>query len=344
MSKISDIKIALDKVGLWGMLKRIWKEIGDDDLFTRASALAYSWLFALFPFLLFLLSMIPFLPETWKQSAKHETAVFLYNNLPMEAANPIWENLWPRIDRLLQTPIKGLIGIGIILTLWGASGGINATMAALDRCYDVQKSRPIYKQRPLALGLTVCVALLVILVLVLIPIGTLVTAWVTAKGDFVIAKLGIDGKTGVMMLVLWQITRYFLALLLLFAILSILYHFGPNIRRRFRFITPGAIFCVLGWLGLGYVFNLYVTKLGGSGSYTETYGSVAGVAILLLIFYLDALILLIGAEINAEIDAVVHGASIGLIEAGQAVDRAPDPTDPIQRTDDQSTPRASGVS
>jgi len=327
MPSMTDTFTAIRKMGPLSFVKRVWQEVNDDDLFTRASALAYAWLFAIFPFVLFLLSMIPLMPDGMKTKVKHQTAVLIYNGLEKSAADAIWENVWPRIDKLLLTPVKSLIGIGVILTLWGASGGINATMAALDRCYDVQKSRPIYKQRPLAIGLTVCVATMAVGVMILMPLGSLLTSLATRYSDRLIAWMGIKLSTGFVLLLVWDVARQLLALLLMFAVLAILYHFGPNLRRRFRFFTPGAVFSVVMWISLGYAFNYYVANFG---KYSETYGSVAGVAILLLIFYLDALILLIGAEINAEIDAAVHGASLGRIESGDAIDQAPDSEDAPQ--------------
>ena len=92
------------------------------------------------------------------------------------------------------------------------------------------------------------------------------------------------------------------ALLLMFAVLAMVYHFGPSFKQRFVPITPGALFCVAVWLLLGWLFKLYLVEFGGAQNYRSTYGAVAGAAILLLFFYIDALVLLIGAEINSEID------------------------------------------
>jgi membrane protein len=104
-------------------------------------------------------------------------------------------------------------------------------------------------------------------------------------------------------LVLWQVTRYGLALLLLLAIVAVIYHFGPNIRQRWRFVTPGSVFTVGVWLLLGVAFRIYVDHFG---RYGEMYGAVGGVIVLLFFFYLDALVLLVGAEINSEIDSIAR--------------------------------------
>src|SRR3954453_15585780 len=177
MARLRDIPPVLRKVGIFRFFKNVWFQIGEDQVFTWASALAYSWLFAIFPFLLFLLTLVPYLPEAWKSDTKHWIAVAVYS-LPKEAADTMWENLWPHIDRFLQAKASSVSIISVLLTLWGASGGVATTMAALDKCYEVEKSRPFYKQRLLmAPAVTFIEVSLILAVMVLIPIGTLLTRW-----------------------------------------------------------------------------------------------------------------------------------------------------------------------
>ena len=108
-----------------------------------------------------------------------------------------------------------------------------------------------------------------------------------------------------------NILRYTVALALLFCITGVIYYIGPNLKHKFHLLTPGAVFSVAVWLILGAVFRLYINKFGGEQSYSKTYGTVAGLVILLLFFYIDALVLLIGAEINSEIDFAVAGLASG---------------------------------
>ncbi|MGH7214650.1 MAG: YihY/virulence factor BrkB family protein [Tepidisphaeraceae bacterium] len=314
MATLAQVPHVIRTVGAWGFLKRIWAEVSEDNLLTWASALAYSWLFAVFPFFLFLLTLIPFIPEGMKGDLEHQLAVWVYH-LPKEAADTVWINIAPRIKELLDTKVTGLPIIGALVTLWAASGGVAATMGALDRCYDVQRSRPIYKQRPLAIGLTVVLVVLILLVLVLLPIGTIVTNFLVEY----FAKQGLD-ESYMPILTLWQILRYALAMTLMVMTLATLYHFGPNVKQRWVTVTPGSIFVIVVWLALGAAFRFYIDRFG---KYNQTYGTVGGVVILLFFFYLDALVLLIGAEINAEVDAVVAGAPLGVIEAVEEHKLAP---------------------
>src|SRR5687767_5084865 len=154
MAALRDLPRVLRQTGVWPFSKKIWHEINDDNLFTWASALAYSWLFAIFPFFLVLLSLIPLLPKTWRVEAKDQINVAIAQ-LPKDAAVTVSEYIKPRIEQYLvgqedrRAAIKGIMSVGLLIALWAASGGMNMTMAAMDRAFDVPRARPIYKQRPL---------------------------------------------------------------------------------------------------------------------------------------------------------------------------------------------------
>jgi len=338
MARLRDVPSVIRRCGPLAFLKRLNKEIADDNLTTWASALAYSWLFAIFPFFIFLLTLIPLLKYEWRVEAKRQIE-FAVNQLPTDASKTVRGYIEPKLDQLLFERQGGIRIIGLLITVWAASGGMAATMAALDKCYDVPETRPIWVHRPLAVGLTMLVGTLILIVIVLLPVGTIVTNKLTAETErllrmtpatrpstqdtaatrpadvsatapaatqaaatrpAILAGPVAKPHTFELWLVLWQIGRYGLALMLCFGVVSVIYHFGPNIKQKWRLLTPGSVFTVMVWLGLGVLFRLYVDKFG---KYGETYGAVGGVIILLFFFYLDALVLLVGAEINSEIDA-----------------------------------------
>ena len=364
MARLQDLPPVIRREGVFGVLKRVYGQINEDNVFTWAAALAYSWLFAIFPFFLFLLTLLPYLPRDWKDGAKQQIADVVYQ-LPHEAAVTIYGN----VQRVLDNKAGGLSVLSIALTLWAAAGGMNMTMAALDKAYDVERSRPFYKQRPLAIGLTLIVVVLILTVLVLIPIGTIATRWAenhvfqrSAKMDTRRPTRGampastqsaafedeVGGATASrqpaatrtqsattqgaatqsattvpilpaapvpgmppgykFLLTTWQIGRFTLGILLMLATVAIIYHFGPNVKQRWRLLTPGSVFTVVVWMALGAAFRAYIDKYG---KYDQTYGAVGGVAILLLFFYIDAVVLLVGAEINSEVDYVSLGLEPG---------------------------------
>lgn len=291
------------------MLKRIYTQLMANNVFTLGAALAYSWLFAVFPFLIFLLSLAPLIPEQIKPDLRADVTSGLRRSLPDDAASVLNK----QIDSLLETPSAGgFLSLGLVLTIWAASGGMAMTMYALDRAYDIEKGRSYLKRRIIAIGLTIVVATLVILVLILLPIGTNVVKWLGALGTF-----------RWLTLLLIDVARYAVALCLLMLVLALIYHFGPSFKRKFRVLTPGAIFCVAVWILLAIAFRIYITKLGGAESYNRTYGAVAGAILLLFFFYVDAVVLLVGAEINSEIDFAMLGVAPGSTRTIDGQIRAP---------------------
>jgi len=340
MAELRDIYPVVRRAGAWRFARKIWAEVGEDNLFTWASALAYSWLFAVFPFFLVLLSVIPLLKREWREEAVNQINHAI-DQLPHDAKETVHAYVEPKIEAFLlkqdqhRWSIKGLLSAGLLVALYAASGGMAMTMSAMDRAYDVERARPFYKQRPLAFVLTIVVATLVIAVIVLIPIGTAVTNYLTSGTERLLqatklskpadpddtprqaASTRPDGAATMPVeasiaarpaqftrwLVLWEVIRHLLALMFLVWVVALVYHFGPNVRQRFRLLTPGAVFTVAVWILLAFTFRAYVDRFG---KYSQTYGAVGGVIILLFFFYLDALVLLIGAEINSEIDAALR--------------------------------------
>jgi membrane protein len=291
MARLTDIPRVFAAVGVWSFLKRVYNQIIEDNLFTWASALAYSWLFAVFPFMLFLISLLPLLPTGIQDRVTKELEQAVYQlPMPKEAADTIWNNVEPKLEQLRQ-PRTWVTFVGLGLALWAASGGMATTMSALDKCYELEDSRPFYKQRPLAVLLTIIVAALILAVVVLLPVGTAVRSWLIHHELVTESNLG--------WIVLFDIVRWMLALLFMVSALTLVYHLGPSVKHHFHWLTPGAAFCLVVWVALGLVFKLYIERFG---KYDQTYGTVGGVAVLLLFFYIDALVLLIGAEINSEID------------------------------------------
>lgn len=292
MARIREVPGLIHSVGVFTFLKRVVQQTLDDDVLTWAAALAYSWLFAVFPFLIFLLSIVPLLPDRFRDQAADTMVSGVEQSLVGDSAALVAGE----VRRILEQPSPGLLSVGLLFAIWAASGGMSATMRGLDAAYDIVKPRPFWKQRLYAIVLTLIGAVLIIATLVLLPIGTAIVNWLDARGAlFGWSKFFLD------------LARYFLGVTILFALLALIYHFGPSIKRRFHLITPGAIVCVLVWILVGWGFNVYLTSFGGQSSYSRTYGAVGGIAILLLIFYIDAIVLLVGAEINSELDFIKLG-------------------------------------
>lgn len=293
MARLRDAGTVLRKVGLREFVRRVWVQVDEDNVFSWASSLSYSWILALFPFLIFLLTLIPYLPARAKSEAKVQIEGVV-NTLPKAAADTVNGAIGGRLDSLMTQERKGLLTVGLLVTLWAASGGVSATTTALDKAWDVDAKRSFVRRRASAIVLTLLVSFLLMLILFLIPIGTLVKHWFWRQ---------LHGERSFKIMVI-DVARWAGGVMVMFLVLEVVYFFGPNIKQRWRWVSPGSLFCALVWVVLGLAFRLYVDKFG---KYNETYGTVGGVAVLLLVFYFDALALLVGAEINSEIDfEVLH--------------------------------------
>jgi membrane protein len=284
MAALRDVLPAVRAVGPIPLFRDIWVRSNANDLFTLAAAMAYSWLFAIFPFLLFLLTLAPYLPRQQKDYARMQISNSIRRVLPHEGAATLLDGL----NAVLDQPRTGLLSVGLVVTLWAASGGVAMTMYAMDRVYEAPRPRPFYTQRPVAIVLTVVLTVLLLLVLLLMPVASAVLHYLAAA-RFVPHRL-LEGL---------NLARHGLAMLLMFCVLALLYRFGTVVRTKLILFSPGAIFTVAVWLLLAAAFSFYVNRFG---SYQKTYGTLGGVAILLLFFYVDALVLMLGAEINASVD------------------------------------------
>jgi membrane protein len=293
MARLQDVPVVLRTVGPVPFGKRIVREVLDDNLFTLAGGLAYSWLFAIFPFLVFLMNLFPLLYSKTEEAEETKAGmeVFLRAALPDPAADMLWNHMSTRIDAIIRDPSKSIATVSLLIALWAASKGIGVTMAAMEKCYELEKGRAFYTRRPVAFALTVTVSVLVLLLVLLLPAGAAFKNWAISQGEHV----GFWGMLA------FDVVRGLLAIAVVLLILALFYHFGPGVRHRWRYITPGSVFVLTTWVLVGVLFRYYVNHFGKS-KYEETYGSVGGAAILLLLFYIDALVLLIGAQINSEID------------------------------------------
>jgi membrane protein len=257
---------------------RTWRETNEDNILGRAAELAYYFLLALFPMLIFLTSLVGFLPGL-------REAIFtgLAKFVPGEAMKLVSET----ISDVTRRRSGGLISFGVLGALWAASGGVTAVMGALNTAYDAREERSFWKVRLIAIGMTVLLALLVIGGTALIMFGDRFAAWLAAQ-------LGM----GTTFTIIWGIIHYLVGLALLFLGLELIYYFGPNVEQDWKWITPGAVFAVISMVVASLLFSLY---LRFAPDYSATYGSLGAVIVLMLWLYLMGAVILIGGEINAEI-------------------------------------------
>jgi membrane protein len=263
-------------------LVRLGRALGQDDLSGLAAEMAYRFLFALFPFLIFLAAFLGFVGARMGSTDLFERVMGLLALLFPSEVQRVLED-WVR--GVLSTQSPGLLTIGAAGALWGAAGGVGTLMKGLNRAYTTAESRPFWLSQVLALITTVVLALLMLGGVALFTAGGMVTSWA-------IENLGVDPG----MLLVLNLVRGPGVMLGLAIVLAVAYAMLPNRRLSLKQTWPGALFATVAWLALTLGFSLYVTHLG---SFDRTFGSLGAAVLLMFWMYAVGLILLIGGEINA---------------------------------------------
>jgi membrane protein len=266
---------------------RVIKEVREDDCLGWAAQLAYYLLFAVFPFFLFLTALLGFLPIP---NLMERLIAALAMVLPGEAVTLLQDN----IRQLVTEQQGGLLSFGILAALWSSSSAVVAITAALNQAYDVEEGRPWWKVRGIAVLLTMGLSLFLLLAVALLIFGP-------QLGRGLASLVGL----GTVFEILWNILRWPVSAGLLMVALALVYYFAPDVEQAWKWITPGAVCAVLATLLTSLSFSLYVSNFG---SYNKTYGSLGAVIVFLTWLYLTGLCLLVGGEINAEIE---HAAPEG---------------------------------
>ncbi|QXH50213.1 YihY/virulence factor BrkB family protein [Pseudomonas fakonensis] len=262
------------------VLVRTVKEFLDDEMSTYASALAYQMLFSLFPFLLFLIALIGFL---------HLPDFFSWLRLQSELVLPpqALEQVNPVIDQLQQSK-GGLLSVGIVIALWTASAGVRLMMSAMNAAYDVPEGRPVWKRIPLSVVYTIGIAGMLLAAAALMVLGPQVMEWIAGQ-------VGLQEAV----VTLWTVLRWPAIIILMMVAVALIYYVMPDVKQKFRFITPGSVLAVVVWIIASLGFAYYVKTFA---DYNAMYGSIGAIIVLLLYFYISAAVLLLGAEMNAVIE------------------------------------------
>lgn len=281
--------MAFHTAELFSTGKRLVKEIGDDDVSGLAAEMAYRLLLAMFPFFIFLAAVGAFVASALNIDNPTERIMdSLGDALPRDAASVLEDQL----QQVLGERNAGLLSLGIVAAIWTASGAMNTLIKALNRVYDVQESRPIWKKYPLAVGLTLLAGFFFISAFTVLLIGQFFTREIADE-------LGMSSLART--LVYWG--RFPFAAALLLGVVAFLYWAAPNTKMPFRWVTPGALAFMVAWIAFTVGFGFYVANLG---SYNSTYGTLGGVVVLMVWLYLSSFLLLAAAELNAIVLAKVE--------------------------------------
>jgi membrane protein len=281
-----------------GVIKRTVTEFKEDNLTDWAAALTYYGILAIFPALLVLVSVLGLIGESATQP--------LIDNLGSVAPGPAQDIFTSAIENLQGS--KGAAGIffivGLAGALWSASGYVAAFMRASNSIYDIEEGRPIWKTLPTRVGLT-------LVLLVLLAISAVAVTLTGGLAEQVGGVLGLSDTA----VTVWNIAKWPVLLLVVSFMFALLYWAAPNVKHpKFRWVSPGGVLAVIGWLIASLAFAFYVANFG---SYNKTYGALAGPIVFLVWLWISNIMVLLGAEFNAELE---RGRAI---EAGHPEHREP---------------------
>jgi membrane protein len=263
---------------------RVWEELYEGDLLTRAAALSYYFLLALFPLLLFLTAMLGYFAEAGTELRKN-----LLNYLASIAPGSAAQLVRATVEEITEGANGGKLSFGLLAALWFASFGMGAVGDTLNSAYGVRESRPWWRVRLISLGLTVALAALIISALSLMLYGGEIGEGLAGRYDF-----------GGAFVALWNVTQWPIVLGFVLFSFALIYYYAPDLRhQRWYWITPGSLAGVLLWLLVSFCFRLYLRYFD---RYSVTYGSLGAVIILLLWFYLTGAAILVGGKVNAVIE------------------------------------------
>jgi membrane protein len=269
----------------WGqILRRTVKEFQDDNLTDWAAALTYYGVMSLFPMMIALIAVLGLVGQ--------EKSVFTLLDSFRQAGLPgVADNIEKPLLGVVHA--KGgagaLLGFGLLVALWSASGYLGAFMRASNSIYEVAEGRPFWKLRPLQIALT----LLGVFLISLVAIGLVVSGPVA---EAIGGAIGL-GDTAI---TIWGVAKWPVMLLIVMTVVATLYYIAPNVRHpRFRWVTPGGILAVLLWAVASVAFGFYVAHFG---SYNKTYGTLGGVISFLVWMWISNLALVLGAEFDAELE------------------------------------------
>jgi membrane protein len=277
-----------------GALKRTGKAFKADKLGVWAAALTYFGVLSIFPALLVVVSVLGLIGESATDS--------LLKNLEDVAPGPAQEIVTNAITNLQGAGSASGIAfvIGIVGAIWASSGYVAGFMDAANAIYDVEEGRGLTKALPVRVGLTM---VLMVLAAVIAFAVTLTGGIAKQTGDLVgVGDTAVD---------VWGIAKWPVLLLLVSLLLAVLYWGAPNVRLPFRFISPGSLLAVLGWVIASVGFAFYVANFS---SYNKTYGALAGPIVFLLWLWITNICVLLGAELNAELERS------RALEAGEVAD------------------------
>jgi len=283
-----------ENVSLYKIIKLFLKNLMDDEIMDRANGVAFNFIMAIFPAIIFLFTLIPYISPFFPEINTSSIMSFLGELMPAS----MYEVISPTVLDIVSNQRGGLLSLGFLLSVFLSTNGTLALMRAFNACYRTIERRSGWKARLIATGLTINLAFVLFLAIVLLVVGQFVL-------DYVMSHLSelnlVDFNQFTVSLLL--ILRFIVIFIVFFLAISTLYYFGPAIHYNWRFFSIGSVTATGLSLLVSYGFSYYVTNFG---TYNKVYGSIGVLIAIMIWVQLVTIVLLIGYEINASIHNAVR--------------------------------------
>ncbi|ALS80331.1 YihY/virulence factor BrkB family protein [Planococcus kocurii] len=259
-----------------GFLKELLQRIKDVDVPGLGAQLAFFFLLSIFPLLIFLVTLLPYLSLSEEQ---------IFSYMQEVVPGEVYVLIESTLQEILTSQNTGLLSFGILATIWSASLGMDSLIKSLNTSYKVTENRPLLIARGMSILMTILLIFILIIALALPVFGE-------QLGLLIFSFLGLEEG----FLALWSSIRFTIPTIITFVACAIIYWLAPNVKMNILSVLGGAAFAAIGWLVISYLFSIYISNFG---NFSATYGSIGGVIILMLWLYISAMVLIIGGQINA---------------------------------------------
>lgn len=280
-----------EKITLYEVLEVFFKKMKNDDILDRAAGVAFSFTVAIFPAIIFIFTLVPYIHQIIPAVDSAAMMEFLSQWIPRK----MYIVIETTVDDIISQSRGGLLTLGAVFALFLASNGTMALMSAFNSIYRTKENRTWLRMRLIATGLTIMLAVTMLLAIILLVIGQIA---ITLINDLVIDTNSLPFDINQVLIL------RFVVLFLVFAFaISFLYYFAPAVHYKWQFFSIGAIFATISSLGISYLFSFYVANFG---TYNKLYGSIGVMIALMVWLYLISVVLLVGYSINASIHTVQY--------------------------------------
>lgn len=293
------VRFKQEDISLYRIVKCFLKNLKDDEIMDRANGVAFNFILATFPAIIFLFTLIPYVTAYYPEINTESIMAFIKDSNLMPSS--MYDVAANTVLDIVSNQRGGLLTLGFFFAMYLSTNGMMALMRAFNACYKTVENRSGWKTRLIATGLTFNMTIVLFLAIVLLIVGQLVLEYfLTNMRDF---NMSLEGFTVYLLLAL----RFLVIFIVFFLSISTIYYFGPAIHYNWRFFSIGSFIATLLCLAVSYGFSYYVTNFG---TYNKVYGSIGVLIALMAWIQLITVVLLFGYEINASIHEAIRSEAL----------------------------------